>query len=146
MKNYKIIVAYDGSRYKGWQRLGRKELTLQDTLEKCIESVLYYKVEIHGSGRTDAGVHARGQVVSMKIPFFLQDDFVYRVNENLPEDIRIISAERVKGEFHARYSATRKTYCYYVDRKKSQMCFEENMCVIIPMNLMWKRCRWQQSI
>ena len=115
MKNYKLTCVYDGSRYKGWQRLGNGEVTIQETLEKTIEVILDYSVEIHGSGRTDAGVHARGQVFNMKIPFMLSNNFLKQVNEKLPEDLRLIGIEQASGDFHARYNAVEKTYCYYVD-------------------------------
>lgn len=123
MKNYKMVVSYDGSRYKGWQRLGKGELTIQDTLEQTIEIVLKYKVEVQGSGRTDSGVHANGQVVSMKLPFALKEDFLSKVNEILPEDIRLRGVEMADGKFHARYSAKAKTYKYYVDSKERPSVF-----------------------
>ena len=100
MKNYKMVVSYDGSRYKGWQRLGKGELTIQDTLEQAIEIVLKYKVEVQGSGRTDSGVHANGQVVSMKLPFALKEDFLSKVNEILPEDIRLRGVEMADGKWN----------------------------------------------
>ncbi len=115
MVNYKVVVSYDGTRYKGWQKLGRGELTIQGVIENAIKEVLHYEVEIHGSGRTDAGVHAKGQVFSMKVPFRLAEDFILQVNSKLPEDIKIICMERVSGSFHARYSAVGKKYSYYVD-------------------------------
>ena len=72
MANYKLVLSYDGSRYKGWQKLGNQEVTIQKLVENVIGEVLDYQVEIHGSGRTDAGVHARGQVANMKVPFLLK--------------------------------------------------------------------------
>lgn len=135
MVNYKVIVSYDGTRYKGWQHLGRGELTIQDTLEEAIKNVLDYTVQIHGSGRTDAGVHAKGQVFSMKVPFRLTDEFQEKVNEKLPEDIRILSVERAAGKFHARYSAAKKTYCYYVDTNEKQSVFQRKYTYHFPYEL-----------
>lgn len=123
MKNYKMIVSYDGSRYKGWQRLGKGELTIQETLEQALEKLLHYKTQIQGSGRTDAGVHANGQVVSMKVPFCLKADFLLKMNEILPEDIRVHNVEAADRNFHARYSAVAKTYKYYVDIKERPSVF-----------------------
>lgn len=132
MKNYKITVSYDGSRYKGWQRLGMGELTIQGVLEESIETVLGYKVEVHGSGRTDAGVHARGQVVNMKVPFVLQEDFVSRINEVLPEDIRILKFEPAAGRFHGRFSATGKKYSYYVYTGETPSVFSRKYVFHFP--------------
>ena len=67
MRNYKMIIAYDGSRYKGWQRQNLTNLTIQTILERTVEQMVGYPVEIDGSGRTDAGVHANGQVANMKV-------------------------------------------------------------------------------
>jgi len=141
MKNYKIIVSYDGSRYNGWQRLGKGELTIQETLERTIGEILDYKVEIHGSGRTDAGVHAKGQVFSMKIPFALKKDFLETINEILPEDILICSIENVNGAFHARYSVSRKTYRYCVDTKERPGVFSRKYVYHYPEKLDLERMR-----
>lgn len=135
MKNYKLKLAYDGSRYKGWQRLGNGEPTIQETIETAIEKVLGYAVEIHGSGRTDAGVHAREQVANMKVSFRLQEDFVFQVNKHLPDDIRVLCVEQVPGNFHARYNAIGKTYCYYVDTKDKPDVFERKYRYHFPYQL-----------
>ncbi len=135
MVNYKVLVSYDGTRYKGWQRLGNGELTIQYVLEKAIESVIRYQAEIHGSGRTDAGVHATGQVFHMKVPFHLSDDFLLKVNESLPEDIRCLQMERVPGDFHARYSAAGKKYCYYVDIGEKSNVFRRKYVYHFPYEL-----------
>ena len=95
MNNYKMVLAYDGSRYSGWQRLGKGELTIQGILEQTLQDVLGVKIEIHGSGRTDAGVHARGQVANFKTAKVLQPGFRAVLNEKLPEDIRGLEMEKV---------------------------------------------------
>ncbi len=135
MVNYKIVVSYDGTRYKGWQRLGKGELTIQDMLENTIMEVIRFQAEIHGSGRTDAGVHARGQVFSMKVPFRLAEDFMENVNSILPEDIRLQRVERVSGSFHARYSAVGKTYGYYVDTGEKPRVFERKYNYHFPQEI-----------
>ena len=76
MRNYKMIIAYDGSRYKGWQRQNLTNLTIQTILERTVEQIVGYPVEIDGSGRTDAGVHANGQVANMKVSGLLDESFV----------------------------------------------------------------------
>ena len=135
MKNYKMVLEYDGARYKGWQRLGNGEITIQAVLEKTIESVLQYSCEIHGSGRTDAGVHAKGQVASFKVPFQLKDSFLEEMNERLPEDIRIKMVEQVQGDFHARYSAVSKTYSYLVDTREKPDVFGRKYAYHFPWKL-----------
>ena len=147
MRNYKLIFAYDGSRYKGWQKLGAGELTLQGLIEETIRELLGLSVEIHGSGRTDAGVHAKGQSVSMKIPMRLTEDFREKLNERLPEDIRLLHVERAAGSFHARYSAREKTYCYCVDTREKQNVFllryirEKDSMTIGVLNVEWEYLR-----
>lgn len=135
MKNYKLTCVYDGSRYKGWQRLGDDSRTIQETLESAIEKVLEYKVEIHGSGRTDAGVHSRGQVFHMKLPFVLRDDFYDQINCALPEDIRIVEVVSVEGGFHARYDALEKVYSYHVDTREKPSVFRRKYEYHFPFEL-----------
>lgn len=135
MRNYKIIVSYDGTRYKGWQRLGSGETTIQDVLESVLSEMLQHKIEIHGSGRTDAGVHARGQVFSVKLPFSLSENFIEKANQRLPEDIRLLSAKRIQGGFHARYSAVGKKYHYYVDTKEKPGVFRRKYAYHFPYEL-----------
>ena len=135
MKNYKLTCVYDGSRYKGWQRLGDDSKTIQETLESAIKKVLEYKVEIHGSGRTDAGVHANGQVFHMKLPFLLEDDFCFRINSELPEDIRIVNVVPAKGGFHARYDAVEKVYSYRVDTSEKPSVFRYKYEYHFPFKL-----------
>ena len=132
MLNYKMVFSYDGSRYKGWQKLGDDTLTIQGILERTISEILDYVVEIHGSGRTDSGVHARGQVVNMKLPFALKEDFQRILNETLPEDIQLLAIERVGNGFHARFSAVEKTYCYYVDTNEKANVFMRKYCYHFP--------------
>ncbi len=132
MANYKLVLSYDGSRYKGWQKLGNQELTIQKLVEDVIGEVLDYQVEIHGSGRTDAGVHARGQVANMKVPFLLKETFRDELNAKLPEDIHLVEVIRVPGEFHARYSASGKEYRYYVDLKEKPTVFTRKFVAHFP--------------
>lgn len=132
MANYKLVLSYDGSRYKGWQKLGNQEVTIQKLVEDVIGEVLDYQVEIHGSGRTDAGVHARGQVANMKIPFLLKETFRDELNKKLPEDIRLMEVLRAPGEFHARYSSVGKEYRYYVDLKEKPTVFTRKFSYHFP--------------
>ena len=135
MRNYKMVLSYDGGRFKGWQKLGAGELTIQGTVEQAIQGLLGCPVEIHGSGRTDAGVHANGQVSSMKVPFLLKDNFREELNHKLPEDICILQIEKVAGSFHARYSAVAKTYRYLVDTNEKPSVFMRKYVCHFPGEL-----------
>ena len=105
MRTYKLTIAYDGTAYQGWQRQANTENTLQGTLERTISSVAGYPVEIDGSGRTDAGVHANGQTATVVLSGRVEDGFfTEKINSRLPEDIRILDAELVRNGFHARKS------------------------------------------
>lgn len=123
MKNYKMIIAYDGARYQGWQKLGKGELTIQGVLEHTLQEILGEKIEVHGSGRTDAGVHARGQVANFKTMKCLGKEFRDRMNQQLPEDLRVLAVEKVPGSFHSRYSAKAKFYQYFVDTNEKANVF-----------------------
>jgi tRNA pseudouridine38-40 synthase len=135
MNNYKMVLAYDGSRYSGWQKLGKGELTIQGILEQTLKDILGTKIEIQGSGRTDAGVHARGQVANFKTVKVLQPIFRDVLNEKLPEDIRVLALEKVSGSFHSRYSAKAKRYKYYVDTNEKANVFQRKYTCQYPKKL-----------
>ena len=101
MRTYKIIIAYDGSRYQGWQRQVLTDRTIEQVLEESAERLLGYPVELDGSGRTDSGVHARGQVASMQVAGLLKESFPEEWNRILPEDIRVRELVLMPGGFHA---------------------------------------------
>ena len=135
MKNYKITLAYDGSRYSGWQRLGKGELTIQGVLEEALREMIGEKVEIHGSGRTDAGVHAGGQVANFKCEKTIEPAFREVLNQKLPEDIRVLRVEKMSGTFHSRYSAKAKQYKYYVDTNEKADVFRRKYTCQYPEKL-----------
>jgi tRNA pseudouridine38-40 synthase len=109
-----LLIEYDGTDYAGWQRQKNAQ-TIQQTLEECIASLTGRPVLLTGSGRTDAGVHAYGQVAHFddgsSIP---PERFAYAMNSKLPPGIKILRSGRVAEDFHARFSAKRKTYRYAV--------------------------------
>lgn len=116
MRTYKLTIAYDGSRYFGWQRQPDTELTIQGMLEKRIGEIMGYAVEVNGSGRTDGGVHARGQTASVILAGKVEEGkFLAMLNEHLPEDVRVLKMELVKNGFHARHAARGKCYEYTID-------------------------------
>lgn len=111
--NYKLTIQYDGSRYDGWQRQGNTDNTIQGKLEAVLSRLAGEPVELHGAGRTDAGVHAEGQVASVKLPGSRSAaEVMAYLNQYLPEDIAVIGAETVDDRFHARLSAVGKVYRY----------------------------------
>lgn len=115
MRNIKLTIEYDGRRYLGWQRLGDSEKTVQGKIEKVIQLMTEEKIEIIGSGRTDAGAHARGQVANFKTESTMSlDEMLEYLNRYLPNDIVVNAIEEVPERFHSRYNAKEKTYSYYV--------------------------------
>ncbi len=114
MQNYKIVVSYDGTEYQGWQRQPGKS-TIQGLLENALGKIVAKKVPVIGSGRTDAGVHAEGQVAHFNINCHLEnEEFLRAINSILPSDIRIRSLKKVSPNFHARKSARSKIYRYRI--------------------------------
>jgi len=113
-RNFKLVIEYDGEDYHGWQ-LQPDVPTIQGVLEEAIERVIGMKTRVHASGRTDAGVHALGQVVHFKAETdILPEQLKARLNETLPEDIRVLSAKEMPLSFHSRYDASGKVYRYAI--------------------------------
>ena len=111
--NYKLTIQYDGSRYDGWQRQGNSDNTIQGKIEGVLSRLTGECVEIHGAGRIDAGVHAEGQVASVKLPGNRPAaEVMAYLNQYLPEDIAVIGVEEVDERFHARLTAVGKVYRY----------------------------------
>ncbi len=136
MRTYKLTISYDGSRYQGWQRQATTDNTIQFVLEYSIGKMVGYRVEIAGSGRTDAGVHARGQVASVRLSkLYDVDEMREALNRYLPEDIRIIDVELVRNGFHARKSAKGKKYEYYIDCREKPDVFSRRYCYHYPEKL-----------
>lgn len=115
MKNYKITVSYDGSRYNGWQRQGNTKNTIQEKFENVLSKMCGRETEIFASGRTDAGVHAESQTANFKCStdkncIEIKD----YLNHYLPEDILVKSVEEADERFHSRLNAVSKTYEYTI--------------------------------
>ena len=115
MYNYKLTIQYDGTRYRGWQIQGNTNQTIQGKLEDVWSRLAGEPVEVHGSGRTDAGVHAFGQVANGKLSRPVDPVWLLNaLNRYLPADIGVIAAEPVPERFHARLNARSKTYRYRI--------------------------------
>ena len=111
MNNYKITIQYDGTRYKGWQGQNSTGRTSQGKIEAVLGQMAGHAVEVIGSGRTDAGVHAKGQVANFHIEeHFTEEKILSYLNHYLPDDIAVIAVEQVDERFHSRYAAKKKTY------------------------------------
>ncbi|UPM54866.1 tRNA pseudouridine(38-40) synthase TruA [Gottfriedia acidiceleris] len=115
MNNYKLVIQYDGGRYKGWQRLGNGENTIQGKIENVISEMVGREVEIIGSSRTDAGVHAFEQVANFKIKENMPEiEIKSYLNRYLPKDISIKEVSIESDRFHSRYNTSAKTYIYKI--------------------------------
>jgi len=136
MNKYKITIEYDGSKYKGWQRLNNTDKTIQEKIEVLLTKILGKKIEIHGSGRTDTGVHAYGQVAHFEIKDNIETDkLLMSCNEMLPQDIVFTSIEEVGGDFHARYSAKAKRYVYKIWNNEIPSALKRKYTLHIPNQL-----------
>jgi tRNA pseudouridine38-40 synthase len=114
MRNLKLTIAYDGTEYAGWQRQANG-VSIQGLLEDALAPFEGAAVTVHGAGRTDAGVHALGQVASVRLTATVDASRLPRaLNAVLPRDVRVISAEEVDSQFHARFSASGKVYEYRI--------------------------------
>ncbi len=116
MRNVKVIVSYDGSNYSGWQRQKNTRETIQEKLEDVLSMFHKEQSTIYGAGRTDAGVHARGQVFNFNLKVDIPlNRLPQAFNSELPNDIVCLDAEHVSDEFHSRYDAEAKKYIYRID-------------------------------
>jgi len=115
MRNFKVILQYEGTRYQGWQKQESTDNTIQGKLENLLSKMADAKVEVQGSGRTDAGVHAAGQVANFHVNTTkTPSEIMVYMNTYLPEDIAVIDIEEMPERFHSRLNAKGKTYCYRV--------------------------------
>lgn len=156
-QNYKMIIQYEGTRYDGWQKQGNTENTIQGKMEKVLERMAGFPVEVHGSGRTDAGVHAAGQVANFHLPDGWKPDMAMKnesvaggkqhgnlesagknktvsewirayLNQYLPDDIAITELTPVLERFHSRLSAVKKIYTYRIETGEKRDVFSRRIC------------------
>lgn len=137
MRYLKLVLAYDGTKYHGFQiQKGTGLPTIQGTLEKALSMLIREDVKIIGAGRTDAGVHAKGQVVNFSCNSAIPvERFSLALNSLLPEDIVVLKAEEVNADFHACFSAHRKTYCYTYYNSPNRNPFWRFYSFQVPVNL-----------
>ena len=136
MRNLRLDICYDGTRYRGWQRLPGREDTIQGKLETVLSRILEEPIEITGSGRTDAGVHARGQVANFHCESAMPaGEILASLRRYLPEDIGIYSCRDVSPRFHARLNAKEKTYLYRIWNSEAPCVFDRRYVAVMPEKL-----------
>jgi tRNA pseudouridine38-40 synthase len=154
MTLWKIVLSYDGSGFHGWQ-VQPGQPTVQGLLAAALEKMTGERVLPQGSGRTDAGVHALGQVASFALEAEIPAENLLRaLNQSLPQSVRVLRVDKAGQDFHARHSAVRKTYEYRIFERKMEGLDEENICrpfgqerICLPFiaPYVWD-CRWALEI
>ena len=136
MRNLRLDICYDGTRYRGWQRLPGREDTIQGKLETALSRILGEPIEISGSGRTDAGVHAMGQVANFHCESAMPtEEILTNLRRYLPEDIGIYSCRDVSPRLHARLNAKEKTYRSRIWNSSKPCVFERRYAAVLPERL-----------
>ena len=136
MRNLRLDICYDGTRYRGFQRLTGTDNTIQGKLEQTLSRILEEPIEVFGSGRTDAGVHAQLQVVSFHCnnPMDCQE-LLAKLRRYLPEDIGIYSCKEAAPRFHARLNAREKVYRYRFWNSEAPCVFQRRFVTVVPQPL-----------
>ena len=136
MMNYVMEIAYDGTKYNGWQRQNNTSVTIQGKIERCLEEILGCYTPINGAGRTDAGVHAMAQTASFNTsePIDIATVFT-KLCERLPQDIAVISLKAAPDRFHARLNAKGKIYRYRICTSVASPVFMKNQVFHHPQPL-----------
>jgi len=126
MPKFKIIIEYDGSNYVGWQKQDNGQ-SIQEEIEKAIFKLTGEKISLFGAGRTDAGVHALGQVAHFNLQKnFMCDNIRDGLNQHLrPQSIAVLSAEEIQEEFHSRFSAKKRTYEYLILNRRAPLTIDK---------------------
>ncbi|HTZ11812.1 MAG TPA: tRNA pseudouridine(38-40) synthase TruA [Candidatus Margulisiibacteriota bacterium] len=147
MSNLKLEIEYDGTDYCGWQaQRSVRFKSIQEVIEKALQKILREKVKLIASGRTDAGVHALGQVANFKTSARIKPDKLMRgLNALLPDDIRVCRVQEVGPDFHSRFQARSKVYRYTILNRKAPSAFSRNTVYFYPypldIKLMQKEAR-----
>lgn len=132
MRNIKLTIEYEGTNYSGWQ-IQENAITIQEKLEEALEKITGEKVKLVGSGRTDAKVHALGQVANFLTKSSIPGEkYKFALKFLLPEDITIVDSQEVDLDFHARFDATKKTYKYLVYNGELPRAIYRNFSYHVP--------------
>lgn len=136
MRNIRLLICYDGTRYKGWQRLPGADNTIQGKLEQTLCRILGEEIEITGSGRTDAGAHAMGQVANFQCESTMPcEEILSHLRRYLPEDIGIESCQEASPRFHARLNCKSKTYRYRIWNSEKPCVFQRRFVYVLSDKL-----------
>ena len=136
MRNLRLDICYDGTRYRGWQRLQGQENTIQGKLEQTLSRILGEDIEISGSGRTDAGAHALHQIANFHCESTMPcEQILSELRRYLPEDIGIYSCQEASERFHARLNCKDKTYRYRVWNSDKPAVFDRRFVYCMPEKL-----------
>ena len=136
MRNIRLDLCYEGTRYRGWQRLSGTDNTIQAKLEQTLSRILGEEIEVSASGRTDAGTHAKMQVVNFHCESEMPcEKILSELRRYLPEDIGIYSCRNASPRFHARLNAKEKTYIYRIWNSDAPCVFERKFVLIDPREL-----------
>ena len=136
MRNIRLLISYDGTRYRGWQRLPGTDNTIQGKLEQVLSRILGERIEISGSGRTDAGAHALAQVANFHCESEMPcHEILSQMRRYLPEDIGIESCEEASERFHARLNCRTKTYRYRIWNSEKPCVFQRRYVYVMPDKL-----------
>lgn len=131
MRNIHLVLCYDGTRYRGWQRQTSTDNTLQGKIETALSRILGEPVELHGSGRTDAGVHAENQVANFRCESAMPcEEILLQLRRYLPEDVGIKSCKEASPRFHARLNARCKTYRYRIWNSEMPCVFQRRYATV----------------
>lgn len=138
IRTLKVILEYDGTQFRGWQSQSGNQRTVQSEVRSSLEKFLHEKITLIGSGRTDSGVHARGQVAHFKTKSQIPVEKMLRaLNAHLPVDITALSLEAVHDDFHAQYSVKSKRYRYVILNRSEKPALDRNYCLhfAYPLNV-----------
>lgn len=142
MRNIRLLIQYDGTRYNGWQSQEHTEETIQGKLTRVLERMLGEEIDLQGSGRTDAGVHAAGQTANFRTKAAVScEEILDYVNRYLPEDIAVLEAVEADPRFHSRLWALRKTYIYRIWNSPIPNVFERKYLYQVKEPLCVERMR-----
>lgn len=147
MRNFKLTLEYDGTDYNGWQIQLQGERTVQGEVQRVLSRIFKHKVTVVASGRTDAGVHALGQVVSFKARTKMTPAQIQRAMISfLPADVVVRDVQEVSIKFHAQHSARSKTYRYTILNSKIPCAKERNFCHFYPYKLVLSKMRREAKV
>ena len=136
MRNIKLTIEYDGTNFNGWQIQGHDQRTVQGEIEKVLHRIFKTQTRLIGSGRTDSGVHAKGQVAHFKADSSLQPIRILKaINTYLPEDVSVVKVEDVTEDFHAQYSVKSKIYRYTVLNSDHRLPLSRFVSFVYPYRL-----------